>query len=66
MKDKMEADRAKMEEEFNEKVAAHAAKEVERVERDLARRYKVSFERERRQLEENLGQQLKLQMDKMK
>jgi hypothetical protein len=55
LKDKMEADRIKLEEEFNDRVVAHAAKEVERVERELARRFKVNFEKERRQLEENLG-----------
>lgn len=55
LKDKMEADRVKLEEEFNDRVVAHAAKEVERVERELARRFKVNFEKERRQLEENLG-----------
>jgi hypothetical protein len=55
LKDKMEADRVKLEEEFNDRVVAHAAKEVERVERELARRYKVNFEKERRQLEDNLG-----------
>lgn len=48
LKEKLEADRLKMEEEFNDRVVAHAAKEVERVERDIARRYKVNFERERR------------------
>jgi len=51
----MDADRVKLEEEFNDRVVAHAAKEVERVERELARRYKVNFEKERRQLEDNLG-----------
>jgi len=55
LKDKMDADRVKLEEEFNDRVVAHAAKEVERVERELARRYKVNFEKERRQLEDNLG-----------
>ena len=36
------------------------------MERELARRYKVNFEREKRQLEENAGQLLKAQMATMK
>lgn len=43
-----------MEGEFESRVKEYTLKEMEKVERDLERKYRANYEKEKRQLEERL------------
>lgn len=55
-----------MEAQFTERVQEQLAKELELRDRDLARRHKLSFEKERTKLTEQLTAQFNHQLEQMK